>query len=132
MTANGDVELCVYTHIAIDNIKEKPFADALNSRLFKYIRYCQPHNPNHLRPYIIIDNPHIMRQVIKEINPRFTHPGAEEIYNGKSDHMDAYAARWGKFADRIWEEEYLNPRIVHQPAETPLGQVEYCALPLDK
>ena len=132
VNANGDVEPCVYTHIAIDNIKEKPLAEALNSRLFQYIRSCQPHNPNHLRPCMIIDNPHIMRQVIKEINPRFTHPGAEEIYNGKRDHMDTYAARWGKLADRIWEEEYLNTLIGHQPAEAPLEQVEYSALTLEK
>ena len=81
---------------------------------------------------MIIDNPHIMRQVIKEINPRFTHPGAEEIYNGKKDHMDAYAAKWGKLADCIWEEEYLNTRIEHQPAEAPLEQVKYSALTLEK
>jgi MoaA/NifB/PqqE/SkfB family radical SAM enzyme len=107
VNAKGDVEPCVYTHIATDNIKEKPLAEALNSPLFRYIRACQPHNPNHLRPCMIIDNPHVMRKVIKETKACFTHPGAEEIYTLQKDRMDAYAAGWGELADRIWEEEYL-------------------------
>lgn len=88
VNATGDVEPCVYTHIATDNITEKPLAEALNSPLFRHIRAIQPHNPNHLRPCMIIDNPHVMRQVIRAINPRFTHPGAEEIYTHKKNDMD--------------------------------------------
>lgn len=106
VNAKGDVEPCVYTHIAIDNIKEKTLKEALNSRLFRHVRNCQPHNPNHLRPCMIIDNPHVMREIIEKTGARFTHPGAEEIYTVHKDQMDAYAARWGRYADRIWEEEY--------------------------
>jgi hypothetical protein len=57
---------------------------------------------------MIIDNPHVMRQVIREINPRFTHPGAEEIYTEKKNELDAYAARWGKLADEVWQREYVD------------------------
>jgi MoaA/NifB/PqqE/SkfB family radical SAM enzyme len=106
VNAKGDVEPCVYTHIAVDNILEKTLAEALGSRLFRYIRGRQPHNPNHLRPCMILDNPHVMREVIGETNPRFTHPGAEEIYTRKKAFMDAYAANWGKLADAIWMAEY--------------------------
>lgn len=106
VNAKGDVEPCVYTHVAIDNIHEKTLKEALNSRLFRHIRSCQPHNPNHLRPCMIIDNPRVMRDVIKQTGARFTHPGAEEIYTIHKDKMDAYAARWGRLADCIWEEEY--------------------------
>lgn len=111
VNATGDVEPCVYTHIATDNITEKPLAEALNSPLFRHIRAIQPHNPNHLRPCMIIDNPHVMRQVIRAINPRFTHPGAEEIYTHKKNDMDAYAARWGKLADEIWQREYVDQNV---------------------
>ncbi|MEJ2729916.1 MAG: SPASM domain-containing protein [Deltaproteobacteria bacterium] len=106
VNAKGDVEPCVYTHIAVDNIKEKTLKAALDSRLFRRIRQCQPHNANHLRPCMIIDNPHVMRGIIEQTGARFTHPGAEEIYTVHSDRMDAYAARWGEYADRIWETEY--------------------------
>lgn len=111
VNALGDVEPCVYTHIATDNIWEKPLAEALNSRLFRHIRSIQPHNQNHLRPCMIIDNPHVMRAVIRQVNPRFTHPGAEEIYTVKKNEMDAYAERWGKLADEIWKMEYLNEEV---------------------
>ncbi len=106
VNAKGDVEPCVYTHIATDNIKEKSLKEALTSPLFRHIRSRQPHNPNHLRPCMIIDNPHVMRDVIAKTGAHFTHPGAEEIYTVKKDVMDNYAACWGRLADRIWAEEY--------------------------
>jgi len=56
---------------------------------------------------MIIDNPHVMREIISEVKPYYTHPGAEEIYTIKSKDMDAYAERFGRYADRIWEEEYV-------------------------
>jgi len=110
VNAKGDVEPCVYTHIAMDNIKEKPLKVALNSPLFQHIRSCQPHNPNHLRPCMIIDNPRVMRDVIQKTGARFTHPGAEEIYTIHKDRMDTYAVEWGRMADRIWREEYHEGR----------------------
>ncbi|MFH0788318.1 MAG: radical SAM protein [Pseudomonadota bacterium] len=111
VNAQGDVEPCVYTHIALDNIKDKPLKEALNSPLFRHIRSCQPHNPNHLRPCMIIDNPQVMREVIEKTGARFTHPGAEEIYMVHQEKMDAYAARWGELADRLWQEEYVEGLI---------------------
>ncbi|MBW1699971.1 MAG: radical SAM protein [Deltaproteobacteria bacterium] len=121
VNANGDVEPCVYTHIAQDNIKEKPLKEALNSPLFRHIRTCQPHNPNHLRPCMIIDNPQVMREVIQKTGARFTHPGAEEIYTVHKDKMDAYAARWGELADRIWKTEYQSGG--EETNESPVQQV---------
>lgn len=112
INAQGNVEPCVYTHIASDNIKEVPLREALNSNLFRSIRARQPHNQNHLRPCMIIDNPHVMRDVIRETHARYTHEGAEEIYTTKKEEMDAYAERWGKLADRIWQEEYRDGRPV--------------------
>lgn len=107
INARGDLEPCVYTHIAVDNIHDTSLVQALNSKLFRDIRSRQPHNSNHLRPCMIIDNPHIMRDVIRKNAPSFTHPGAEEIYTIKSEEMDRYARAYGLFADRIWAEEYL-------------------------
>jgi len=117
VNAKGDVEPCVYTHIAVDNIKEKPLREALNSYLFRYIRSCQPHNQNHLRPCMIIDNPHVMRRVIEETRPMFTHPGADEIYTLYKEKMDSYAENWAKLADYIWEMEYA-----HSAAESEVSE----------
>ena len=111
INANGDVEPCVYTHIAMHKIKDVSLAEALNSPLFRAIRKRQPHNENHLRPCMIIDNPERYREVIEETHPYFTHPGAEEVVTTMKDQMDAYAARFAEFADRIWKEEYLKQPI---------------------
>lgn len=108
INAKGDVEPCVYTHIASDNVSNTSLAQALNSQLFRDIRSRQPHNPNHLRPCMIIDNPHVMRDVIKKNCPYFTHPGAEEIYTFRSKEMDNYAKAYSLIAERVWKEEYLN------------------------
>lgn len=108
LNAQGDVEPCVYTHVAVDNIRNTTLAKALDSPLFRSIRRRQPHNPNHLRPCMIIDNPHVMREVIAETKPYFTHPGAEEIYTIKSAEMDEYARRFGEFADVLWNTEYAH------------------------
>ncbi len=112
INANGDVEPCVYTHIAANNIKDVSLAEALNSPLFQAIRKSQPHNENHLRPCMIIDNPHIYRKIIEETKPYFTHAGAEEIVTRKKEEIDQYAARFGAYADKVWREEYLPKREV--------------------
>ncbi len=111
INANGDVEPCVYTHIAVDNIKNVSLAQALDSELFRAIRRRQPHNDNHLRPCMIIDNPHVMREVIQEAHPYFTHSGADEIYTERKDEIDEYATTFGEFADEVWEREYVQNRV---------------------
>jgi hypothetical protein len=112
INANGDVEPCVYTHVAMQNIKNVSLAEALNSPLFRAIQKRQPMNENQLRPCMIIDNPHIFREVIEETKPYFTHKGAEEIVTKMREEIDAYAARFGVFADKVWREEYLKQPIV--------------------
>jgi len=114
VNANGDVEPCVYTHIAVDNIKNVSLAQALDSELFRAIRRRQPHNENHLRPCMIIDNPHVMREVIQEAHPYFTHNGADEIYTERKDEMDQYAETFGKLADKVWEREYVQGEYVQR------------------
>ncbi|NIQ40104.1 MAG: radical SAM protein [Proteobacteria bacterium] len=108
INANGDVEPCVYTHIAEHNIRDVSLAEALDGKLFRCIRNKVPHNSNHLRPCMIIDNPHVYREVIEESGAYFTHPGAEEVVTDMAKEMDEYAARFGEFADEVWKEEYLN------------------------
>jgi glyceraldehyde-3-phosphate dehydrogenase/erythrose-4-phosphate dehydrogenase len=56
---------------------------------------------------MIIDNPHVLREVIEETKPYFTHKGAEEIVTTLKEKMDEYAARYGILADQVWKEEYL-------------------------
>jgi len=122
INANGDVEPCVYTHVAMDNIKDVSLAEALDSPLFRAIRKRQPHNENHLRPCMIIDNPHIYREIIEETKPYFTHSGAEEIVTKMKEDLDRYAARFGVLADKVWREEYLKePGVTARCASSSIG-----------
>jgi len=89
------------------NIKDVSLAEALDSPLFRAIRKRQPHNENHLRPCMIIDNPHIYREIIEETKPYFTHNGAEEIVTKMKEDLDLYAVRFGVLADKVWREEYF-------------------------
>jgi MoaA/NifB/PqqE/SkfB family radical SAM enzyme len=107
INAMGDIEPCVYSHIATHNIRETSIREALMSPLFKAIRARQPHNQNHLRPCMIIDNPEIAREIIEETKAHFTHPGADEIYTSRARELDEYARRYADFIEPIWEHEYL-------------------------
>lgn len=108
INAKGDIEPCVYTHVAMNNIKDVSLIDALRSPLFEEIRAKQPHNHNHLRPCMIIDNPKVLRDIIRNTKPYYTHPGAEEIFTSKAAELDEYAERYAEIADQIWHEEYLS------------------------
>ena len=70
---------------------------------------------------MIIDNPHIFRDVIAETKPYFTYKGAEEIVTQMKDDIDAYAARYGALADKIWREEYVKQPIVTRCAPSSVG-----------
>ena len=56
---------------------------------------------------MIIDNPHIYREIIEETKPYFTHKGGEEVVTQMKDELDAYASRFEVFTDKVWREEYL-------------------------
>jgi hypothetical protein len=108
VNAMGDIEPCVYAHMATQNVKDASLKDALTSPLFQAIRARQPHNENHLRPCMIIDNPEIAREIIRIAKPRFTHPGAEEIYTSRAQELDEYAQRYADFIEPVWEKEYTS------------------------
>lgn len=107
INAKGDVEPCVFVHFAVDNIKEKSLQDILHSDLFREIRRCQPYSKNYLRPCMIIDNPHILREVVARCGAHPTHPGGETVITELKEALDDYARRYAEIADKVWQEEYL-------------------------
>jgi MoaA/NifB/PqqE/SkfB family radical SAM enzyme len=114
LNCNGDVEPCVFVHFAADNIKNKSLAEALNSPFFKGIRSRQPYSQNLLRPCMIIDNPEVLRDVVKEGKAYPTHTGAETIINDLSDELDKYAAKYASLSDPLWNKsmEAVKPAAV--------------------
>lgn len=104
--SNGDVEPCVFCHFASDNIKDKSLKEVLESRFFQAFRKRRPYNENLLLPCTIIDNPHILREVVQEGRAHPTHPGSESIITSLADSIDEYARSYGEVANRAWREEY--------------------------
>jgi MoaA/NifB/PqqE/SkfB family radical SAM enzyme len=100
----GDVEPCVFAHFAADNIENKSLAEALNSQFFRAIKKRQPYCSNLLRPCQIIDNPVVLREVVKEGCAYPTHTGAETIINELAPSLDKYAAEYGVLADQAWDQ----------------------------
>jgi MoaA/NifB/PqqE/SkfB family radical SAM enzyme len=110
INANGDVEPCVFTHFAVDNIREKSLWEAINSNLFRAIRCRQPYSRNLLTPCMIIDQPWVLREVVAKSGAHPTHPGAETIIADLKDKLDEYSKAYHKIADLAWEEEWAGRR----------------------
>jgi len=105
INSRGDVEPCVFVHFSVDNIKKRSLAEVLNSEFFHAIRRRRPYSPNYYRPCMIIDHPHLLRQVVGECRAHPTHPHAEAILTEFSDELDLYALAYGKMADALWEKQ---------------------------
>ena len=70
-------------------------------------RKRQPYTDNFLMPCSIIDNPHILREIVEETGAYPTHKGAETIITTLAEQLDAYSEEWGKYANKAWESEYV-------------------------
>jgi len=92
----GDVEPCVFCHFATDNIRDTSLAEAMNSPFFRAIRSRQPYNEDLRRVCIMLDNPHVLREVCAETGARGTHQGAESLIHEYADALDAYAKAFGQ------------------------------------
>jgi MoaA/NifB/PqqE/SkfB family radical SAM enzyme len=114
VTSNGNVEPCVFCHFAVGNVREKPLREILTCDLFRAIRYEQPYSDikNVYAPCMIIDNPAVLRRLVREFGARPSHEGAETVVEDPAivAHLDRYAARMHEITDRRWlREHYDNP-----------------------
>jgi hypothetical protein len=108
INANGDIEPCVFCHVAVDNIRKTTLSQALASPFFQKIREKQGEHDNLLRPCMLIDRPDVGREIFASEGAYPTHTGAEEIFTGLSEQMDEYSQEYGKIADPVWETEFAD------------------------
>lgn len=111
INANGDIEPCVFCHVAVDNIRRTTLRDALASSFFKKIREKQGEHDNLLRPCMLIDHPEVGREIFNSEGAYPTHDGADEIFTDLSDKMDQYSRSYAEVADPVWEEEFKGHRL---------------------
>lgn len=105
INSNGDVEPCVFTHFAVDNIRGKSLVEVLHSDFFRTIRSKQPYSENLLTPCMIIDNPEVYRNVVRACAAYPTHDGAEDVLVKIKDDLDDYGRRIRAMEDVIWHRE---------------------------
>jgi MoaA/NifB/PqqE/SkfB family radical SAM enzyme len=107
INANGDVEPCVFCHFAVDNIRDKPLKEVLNSGFMKTIRARQPYRENMLTPCMLVDEPTVLREAVVRHGAHPTHPGAETLVTELKGQIDEYARQYRAIADDVWEKEYV-------------------------
>ncbi|MBE0448517.1 MAG: radical SAM protein [Actinobacteria bacterium] len=106
ITNNGDVEPCIFCHVATHNIKETSLVEALNSEFFKAIRKAQPFGHNHIRPCPLIDHPGAMAGLVKRYGAVPTHEGADKILSDFIPELREYSTGVKEIYKDVWEEEY--------------------------
>ena len=102
INSNGDAEPCVFIHFSNTNIHDNSILEMLQSPLFKMYHEGQPFNRNHLRPCPMLENPDLLRKIVKETGAHQTNQESPEEVDHLCSKCDAYAAEWAPVADEIW------------------------------
>ncbi len=107
INAAGDVEPCAFIHYSNCNIREHTLLEALQSPLFMAYKKNQPFNDNLLRVCPLLDNPEMLRMMVKESGAKSTDYTAPEDVETQCAKCDEAAAKWAPVAQELWERDYL-------------------------
>ena len=102
INANGDVDPCVFIHYSNCNIREASLLDCLRSPIFMAYHDGQPFNSNHLRPCPMLENPELLRKMVKDTGAHSTDLQSPESADHLCDKCISYAGAWAPEADRLW------------------------------
>ena len=105
INANGDAEPCVFIHYSGANIRTHSLLEILKQPLFMAYRDNQPFNKNHLRPCPMLENPEILKRLVKETGAQSTDLQSPESAEHLCDKCIPYAQNWKPCAERLWNEE---------------------------
>ena len=108
INAAGDVEPCVFIHYSGANIHESSLLDCLRQPLFLAYYKGQPFNDNMLRPCPMLENPDILRELVKKTGARSTDLEAPESVEHLCEKCKSYAANWAPVAEKLWQEDHPN------------------------
>lgn len=102
INANGDLEPCVFIHYSDSNIKEKNLVESLQSPLFMAYHDGQPFNKNMLRPCPMLENPNLLRDMVKKSQAKSTDILEKENVDDLCDKCEDYAKDWKPVAEELW------------------------------
>ncbi|MCR4612197.1 MAG: radical SAM protein [Lachnospiraceae bacterium] len=118
INAQGDAEPCVFIHFSDTNIKTHSIIEMLQSPLFKAYHEGQPFNRNHLRPCPMLENPHLLKEIVDKTGAHGTNAECEETVDQLCAKCKEYAAEWKPVADEIWaSEDHKRKSYVNYTAE---------------
>ena len=106
INANGDMDPCVFIHYSDSNIREKTLLEGLQSPIFMAYHDGQPFNHNHLRPCPMLENPDLLRKMVKETGAHSTDLQSPETVDHLCDKCEKYAACWKPKADELWQQSH--------------------------
>lgn len=116
INCKGDVEPCVFLQFSVDNIKGKKLVDVIQSPFFKAIRYAQPYckNKNLCTPCALIDNPWVLRHVVKTYGAKPSYNGGNGVIEDPkvTKFLDKYSKEMHKITKEEWEK---NLSLKHKP-----------------
>lgn len=122
INSNGDIEPCVFIHYSDSNIRTHTLFEALNNPLFMAYRKGQPFNDNHLMPCPMLENPDILRDIIKKTGAKSTDFISKETVDELCAKCDDFSKAWAPVAKDIWDN---NPHPVTHTQyyrDTPEGK----------
>ena len=120
----GDMEPCVFIHYSDSNIREKTLLEALQSPLFMAYHKGQPFNDNHLRPCPMLENPEILREMIKKTNAKSSDLIYQEDVDTLCDKCVEFATDWAPKAEELWNSTKHKDTHTQYYRDTPEGKAE--------
>jgi len=109
INAKGDVEPCVFIHYSNCNIHDVTLLEALRSPLFMAYRSNAPFNENMLRPCPMLENPEMLRKMVRESGAVNTDYQSPESVDHLCDKTTPYAQNWSAAADMAWYKDKVAP-----------------------
>lgn len=113
INSKGDIEPCVFVHYSDSNIREVTLLESLQRPLFQAYRKGQPFNDNHLMPCPMLENPDILRKIIKETGAKSTDHLINEDVDELCDKCVDFSKAWEPVAKELWENN-THPKIFTQ------------------
>ena len=129
INANGDVEPCAFIHYSNVNIKDCSLLEALQSPLFMEYHNKQPFNHNMLRPCPMLDNPEMLREMVKDSGAHSTDFLAPESAEELTAKTEAAAQAWAEKARELWNDPKETRHLPGTYMYARYGELEYADSP---
>ena len=114
INSNGDAEPCVFIHYSNANIHDSSILEILQSPLFMAYHDGQPFNRNHLRPCPMLENPELLKDIVKKTKAHSTDLESPEEVDHLCGKCEKYATSWEEAATKIWNSSEHNEKGKYQ------------------